>query len=218
MKAALSKLKIIVICFTVFGLTNSSCGQKPEKVERKQLPSANATSHIFQLPLTTLRDTIAALFDFKVQYENPYLKPIFYYYFPEDDTEHVNLITFNAETAKDALFGKAYFQKPNTANDVYLHDFGTTWYSPVYHAKGKPFLFRTAYILKLKSISKDQTQVTVEAENPIIINGTTGMGPHGPIAREEKVEPTTVEEYALLLFIRDKLGDKTMTPLKMPAP
>lgn len=124
MKAALSKMKIIVICFTVFGLTNRSCGQKPEKVESKQLRSTNPTSHIFQLPVTTLRETIAAFFDFKVQYENSYLKPIFYYYFPEDDTEHVHLITFNAETTKDALFGKAHFQKPNTANDVYLHDFG----------------------------------------------------------------------------------------------
>lgn len=154
---------------------------------------------------------------FELQYENTYLKPVFYYYFPKHDTEQVHPITFNAETAKDALFGKAYFQKPDTKNDIYLHDFGITWYSPVYHVKGKPLLFRTAYALKLKITGKGQTQMTIQTENPVVINGTAGIGPHGPIAREEKVDPITIEEYALLLYLADKLGDKTMKPLKMPA-
>jgi hypothetical protein len=43
-----------------------------------------------------------------------------------------------------------------------------------------------------------------------------GLGVHGPMNIYTKVQPTTIEEYSLLLFIADKLGDGSLLPLKLP--
>lgn len=36
---------------------------------------------------------------------------------------------------------------------------------------------------------------------------------HGFYSKEIDVEPTTVEEYSLILFIAEQLGDTTLKPL-----
>jgi hypothetical protein len=204
-------------CLLAFNLTCSSCSESGGKIERKVLEHPNATSHIFQFPIACLRDTLVPLFDFERQYGSPALQSIFYYY-SEDDKEHKHLITLNAETKKHSLFGDDYFKKPNTENDIYLHDFGNTWNSSLYQVDGKPLEYRTAVILKLKSVDENRTRLVVAAENPMVINGTVGWGPHGPIAREEKVQPTTIEEHSLLLYIARELCDDSVAPLKWPAP
>jgi len=199
------------------GLNCSGCNDTGGKIERKSLKYPNTTSHVFQLPLNYLKDTLVTLFNFANQYEDPDLRSVFYYY-PSGDKEHKQLVTFNAETTNDSVFGNDYFKKSNTENDIYLHDFGSVWESPLYQVDGKPLEYRTVFALKLKSVDASRTRLVIEAENPVVINGTAGMGPHGFIAREEKVEPTTIEEHLLLLYIAKKLSDNSVAPVIWPAP
>ncbi len=107
---------------------------------------------------------------------------------------------------KDTLFSREYFQSSNS-NDVYLHAFGDVWDSPVYYANGKPLKFRCEFVFKLDSIADERTKVTVQVLHPRVMNGTVGIGPHGSIAREVVVKPTTVEEYTLLQYLAMEMRD-----------
>ncbi len=199
-------------------LTTQSC-KTTDPIETKPFPIKNIPEHSFNLNIDKLKDTISSLFSFENQHNNKYLSDIFFFY-PSAEKEKENykmFMDFQIETNKTALFGSTYFAKPNTANDIYIHNFGACWLSKLYYSKGKPLEYRTAYIIKLTTINKDSTKVFIEAEAPKVINGISGYGPHGAVARETTVEPTTIEEYSILLFLADKLGDKTLLPLKLPA-
>ncbi len=182
-------------------------------------PIKNIPEYTFHLGIERLRDTIAALFNFSNQYENKYLGPIFYYYiFEENESEkHKNAQFFNAETVKDSLFGRNYFSKPNTSNDIYIHDFNTAWPSKLYFSNGKPLKYRTDFIIKLSKVDLDSTKVVIIAEDPKVLNGIDGFGVHAPVARETAVRPSSIEEYSLLLFIADKLQEHNLLPLKLPS-
>jgi hypothetical protein len=127
--------------------------------------------------------------------------------------EHKMTVSFNAETPADSLFGREHFEKPNTENDIFIHSFGQFWYSPIYFAGGKPLEFRTPFILTLEEIDKERTLLKVRPEHPKVIKGVAGLTAHGFYSKEIEVEPTTVEEYTLILFIAEQLGDTTLRPL-----
>ena len=189
-----------------------------EPIQTKPFPQKNIPSHSFKLSLDKLKDKISALFSLENQEDNKYLNDVFYFY-PSDEKEKEDFkmfIDFQVETKKTSLFGSNYYKKSKTSNDIYIHDFGSCWYSKLYFSKGKPLKYRTAFIIKLTKINKDSTSIFIQAEKPTVINGIIGLGPHGPIARETIVAPTSIEEYSILLFIADKLGDKTLLPLKLP--
>ena len=189
-----------------------------EPIEEKPFQKRNVAEHVFHFSINRLKDTIISLFNFKNQSDNKILKPVFYNYMTEGDTSVENRlqITFNAETKKDALFGMEYFSRPEAANDVYIHDFGQTWFSKLYFSKGRPLETRMAFIIKLSAQDATTTKVTIVPERPAVLNGISGFGVHAAIARETEVRPSTIEEYSLLLFVADILGDKSLAPLRTP--
>ena len=189
-----------------------------EPIEEKPFPVRNNSEYIFQLGISQLKDTITALFNIENQDNNRFLTPIFYDYMSEDDTSQENRISipFNAETSKNPLFGKHYFDKQGTLNDIYIHNFGVAWPSKLYFSNDEPLKYRTAFIIKLFTITDNSTKALIIANDPKVINGMNGFAVHGPIARETSVNPSSIEEYSLLLFISDKLGEKNLPPLKLP--
>jgi hypothetical protein len=189
-----------------------------ETVKEKPFPTRNVAEHVFPFNIKKLKDTIAALFNIENQYDDKFLKQVFYNYMADEDTSEKNnrQIVFSAETKKDALFGKPYFANPKTTNDIYIHAFGETWFSKFYVSKGKPLETRTAFIIKLSAQDANSTKVAIVAESPTVLNGIAGFGVHGPVARETKVQPSSIEEYTLLLFIANKLDDKNLEPLRLP--
>ncbi|MBS1666254.1 MAG: hypothetical protein JST58_02655 [Bacteroidetes bacterium] len=189
-----------------------------EPIEPKQFSIRNDPEHIFNIGLEKIKDSIASLFNFENQYKNEILKPVFTFYtWDEDSSEkHEMPIFFKAETTKDSIFSKCYFRNTNTKNDIYLFTMGNSWPSKLYFSKGKPLDYTTSFIIKLSAQSPSSTKVTIVAEEPIVFNGIKGFGVHAPIARETKVNSSTIEEYTLLLFIADKLGDKSLLPLLLP--
>lgn len=189
-----------------------------DPIQSKPFPIKNNPTHNFKLSIDKLKDTITSMFSIENQIDNKILNNIFYYYSKGDSETNANrhLITFETESSQDTLFSKDYFSKASTSNDIYLHDFNFSWLSKLYFSNGKPLEYRTPFIIKLLKINNDSTTISVIAEDPKVLNGISGYGPHGPIARETVVEPTSIEEYSILLFIADKLGDKTLVPLKLP--
>lgn len=207
MTISLFRTFLLAMALTVIGCTS----QLP--IEPKDFSDKNIPEHYFHFDASMLKDTIVSLFNFDNQYKNELLNSIFYHY----ASDHFIPVFFNAETADNAIFGKEHFTKQNTNTDIYLHDYEEVWLSKLYFSGNKALEYRTAFVIKMTAVDTKTTKVQIVAENPRVINGTAAYGAHGAIARETSVRPTTIEEYTLLLFISNKLGDSTMQPLKLPS-
>ncbi len=164
--------------------------------------------------------TVIKLFDISPQYDNPILKTVFIDRILKD---HNFPISFSYETADKAVFGRDYFKRKESVNDIFLTSIGSYWYSPIYYHNNEPFLFTSSFALQFRALvdefkdaSKQETMLTVIDVGPEITNGTECCGPHGNYSRTETVKPTTVEEYTLILYIAQKLGVKDLKPIVLP--
>lgn len=175
-------------------------------------PIKNIPEHVFKLNINTLEDTLLTFFKMENgPQENKFLREVFYFY---HDTTRFE-IYFNAETSKDTILSDEYFEQPNTSNDILLHSYHGTWISKFYYSDSQPIKYTADFVLKLTKIDDRLTDVKVIAINPEIVNGLE-LGVHGPMNIYTKAQPTTIEEYSVLLFIADNLGDTTLLPLKLP--
>lgn len=209
-KLAVTRRTLITILITT---TLLSCDNL-KRLETKELVETNPTEHIFNVPVDKLRQTILDAFNEHKEINSPfYESSIFYLNVDMGNGVHKLTVSFNAETTGNALFGKDHFEKPNTENDIYIHSFGQTWYSPIYFAGGEALEFRSPFILTLEKIDDNRTVLKVRPEDPKVLKGVAGLTAHGFYSKEIEVEPTTVEEYSLILFIAEQLGDTTLKPL-----
>jgi hypothetical protein len=209
-------IKKLNIIFSICILFSSCMNVAP--IRQKQLIRPYPTSHIFNLPVNCLKDSIVTYFaNARPLGSKMYNELIFYYYsdISGDGEKTKTTVSFCPETFNDKHFSKGFFSTSGTENDIYLHSFGQFWNSPVYFANGDPLEFRAQFKLILKPINSKQTLLRVDADNPRVIKGISGIGPHGFICREISVKPTTVEEYCLLLYIADQLGDRSLLPLDL---
>ncbi|MBS1532799.1 MAG: hypothetical protein JSU01_21025 [Bacteroidetes bacterium] len=192
------------------------CGESPKTVEVKKLSVTNPTSYTFDIPVQKLHDTVTKIFDVNHQLNDPVLKKAFYAK-PTEPDDIAEIITFRVETPDSAILGKEYFQKPNTKNDIFLNSFDTPWTSLVYHHKDKSFKYSASFVIQLRAVNKTRTLLSIETLNSEIYNGSKCCGPcFGNYALEQKVKPTTIEEYTLILYIAEKLGVKGLKPLQLP--
>jgi len=121
------------------------------------------------------------------------------------------------ESRETALFSKEIFADPENKNDLYLHAFGEfVGPSPIYSGGGKPLKYRSEFQLHLTDAGHNRTKVSVITHKPTVFNGSKCCGLHGYVSNDVPVEPTTIEEYKILLFIGSILGTKNMPPLRMP--
>jgi len=184
-----------------------------EQIETRKFQTKNVAEHVFNIESTKLKDTIISLFSLDNQFENKILSQVFYSKVSETFTMN---ITFQAETNKDTLFSKEYFSHSNSSNDIFLHNFREYWPSKYYYSQKNSLEYTANFIIKLNKISDSSTRVLIIADSPEVINGISGYGVHGPVARHTSVQSTTIEEYTILEFISKKLGDKTLSPIKLP--
>jgi hypothetical protein len=185
-------------------------------ISHKKLIRPYPTSHIFDLPVDSLKNLILSNFSVERQMKSRlYNNLIFYYNIDLLGKETKMIVTFATETSKDRLFSKDFFSSIGTDNDIYLHSFGKYWYSPIYYALGKPLEFRAQFRFRLIPINNNQTKLIVEIENPRVIKGIGGIGPHGFYSKEIKVKSTTIEEYSLIFYLAVQIGDTTLLPLDL---
>jgi hypothetical protein len=185
-----------------------SCSSDIHSIKTKPLSVKNPTSYEFARPLSEVKEEVINAFD--TEKINPLTRE-FYASFSKTS------FFFSAESKEDALFSKRVFEDPENSNDLYLHSYGEPISSSaVYFGGGKPLRFRAAFQLHLTAPGQNSTKVSVVTHNPTVINGSRCCGLHGYVSNDVPVEPTTIEEYKILLFIGRLLDARDMPPLRLP--
>ena len=198
---------VLAVLFLSFFI---SCSSDIHTIKTKPLTEKNPTSYVFSRPMSEVRQAIIDALEITKRSKTT---EDFYSSFSE------NSFYFSLETKEDASFSKAIFQNPENSNDLYLHSWGEPIVaSPVYFGDGKPLKYRATFQLHLTAPDEKSTKVEVITHDPTVINGSKCCGLHGYVSNDVSVEPTTIEEYKILLFIGRVLGATGMPPLKLPQP
>lgn len=185
-------------------------------MSHKELIRPYPTNHIFNLPADSLKNLILSNFSIESQRKSRLYNNLIFYYNSDILGKQTKMIViFATETSKESLLSKDFFSSIGTDNDIYLHSFGQFWYSPIYYALGKPLEFRAQFRFRLIPINNKKTQLVVDIEDPRVIKGISGIGPHGFYSKEIKVKPTTIEEYSMIYYLANQIGDTTLIPLDL---
>jgi hypothetical protein len=184
-----------------------SCSTDIHPIKTRPLSQKNPTSHVFPGPVPEVRGKMLTAFN---DYE---LTSDFFSSFSPNNPS----MSFSVESREDAVFSKHIFASHENQNDLYLHFFGDVIDpSPVYFGGGKPLRYRAKFQLHLTALDDNSTKVSVITHEPSVINGSVCCGLHGYTSNDVAVEPTTIEEYRILLFIGRVLGVSDMPPLRLP--
>jgi hypothetical protein len=185
----------------------TSCASDVHPIKTRALSQKNPTSYVFPHPVPEVREKVlTALEDYKFR------RDFYSSLSPNNPSFH-----FSVNTRGDAGSSEPIFASPDNKDDLYLHSFGD-WIdpSPVYFAGGKPLRYRAKFQLHLTALGDNSTKVSVITHDPSVINGSVCCGLHGYKSNDVAVEPTTIEEYRILLFIGRVLGVSDMPHLSLP--
>jgi hypothetical protein len=198
----MKKLSLIIL-LALF----TSCSRDIHPIAKKTLKQKNPTTYVFNYSAQELKQRIVAAFQIERQSAGSFCVFL--------RCEAPFLIS--AETKERATFARHLFDNPENTDDVYLHSYGEPFgLSAIYFANGKPLRYRAAFHLHLAGINEHSTKVTVLTQNPTVINGAKCCSPHGYYSNDVTVEPTTIEEYRILLYIGQVLNVRDMPPLQTP--
>jgi hypothetical protein len=122
-----------------------------------------------------------------------------------------------------AVFGRDVFSRADTTNDAFVHNFHLPLCaSDVYTCGRAPADFEADFHAHLTAVEPSVTRIEVFALRPMVVCGASSsflsIPGHSPVAREVDVDPTSIEEYRILLAIGAELGVKDMPPLRLPEP
>ena len=109
--------------------------------------------------------------------------------------------------------------QPGNENDFYLFNGGSPVdESPVYFKDGQPLIYFADFHIHISAISAAQTRVEIFTHDPLLNTGMSGgFSPaRGSTFLYVAVDPTTIEEYQILLRIGKQMGLTNMPPLVLP--
>ena len=106
-------------------------------------------------------------------------------------------------------------------NKAFLYaDFENPIGTSTYYRGSKPLPFYSDYLLNIEPVTEELTLVSITGKNTHVVTGkTTTFGPCGLVRvnKTASVEPTTIEEYEILLAIGKELGlAEIMPPITYP--
>jgi hypothetical protein len=112
------------------------------------------------------------------------------------------------------------FSQKGNSLDFCLESINYIGKSKIYFAKGRGFLdYQAWFYLHLESIDNKHTKVRISTFKPEVVVGRKVLpGPPHFVRRDKTltVEPSTIEEYEILLEIGNLVGEKKMPPLILP--
>ena len=190
---------ILIVCI--------SCSSDIHKIKTKTLVQKNPTSYVFPGAPSEVREKIlTALEDYQLSSE-----------FGSFVSPNNPSFTFSVRTREEYGSSEPIFASPENHDDLVLYSHGESIDpSEVYFGGGKPLRFRAEFQLHFTAAEKDKTQISVITHRPTVINGSVCCGLHGYKSNDVAVEPTTIEEYRILLFIGRILGVSDMPPVRLP--
>jgi hypothetical protein len=178
----------------------TACGNP--HVESKPLPAPNPTAYTFDAGIDAIHQAIRQLYEQQFRDRSRYLfTPVF--------AGDENLIEEMA----------AVFSQPGNQNDAYLsymHD--PVGMSQVYSVGGEPVPFLADFHLHITPREAGTTRVEIRTLRPEVLAGKTLL-PRNHLTRANiylPVEPTTIEEYSILLKIGAVVGQADMPALILP--
>jgi len=112
------------------------------------------------------------------------------------------------------------FSQVINKQDIFLLSDGGYWKSKIYQKKNGEFLdYRVSFYLHLENIDENHTKVSIRTIEPKVIVGKDLLPSPPHFVRNSKimvVEPSTIEEYEILLEIGKLVGEKEMQLLILP--
>ena len=188
-----------------------SCSHGVSRIQTRSLPGPNPTTYSFPLPVEEVHAKALEAFSTDHQYREPIFKK-------PARTDYWESI-LHAECSTNAVFGRALFDDPANAHDIFLRCSHAPFViSAVYHGRDGGLPFIADFHLHLANRGSD-TVVTVKASGTEVVNGTKfGIGSCGPGQHWNyvSVKPTTVEEYSILRYLGRNLGITNMPPVILP--
>ena len=179
---------------------------------------SNPTEYTYHMPLEELRTLI--INDFENQ-TNPDIEEISCRKMEVSTiTKYLNGLT------EDTISNPWYPKEKKSVHDLILifpisTKATTLGYSDVYYKKNMPLLYNVyAFHLNFEEIDAKKTKMRVHVLHPEVATGKEIWGmiilPSHAGYRWKSVEPTTIEEYKILLRIGKLAGEKNMPQLKRP--
>jgi hypothetical protein len=191
------------------------CTRDRSQVERHRLTTPNPTSFEFHVGLQRARELAIASLDASRQRQRPIFgnslaSPL------------ISTAVFEVETRESAIVGRNLLAQPGNSEDLYLHTYAEPlWASPVYRKRGGstglPFL--ADFHVHFAGAEESKTIVSVTAHNAKVRNGESfvlGIAGLGWALIQDTVDATTIEEYMILRYIGEALGDTSMPPVQLP--
>jgi hypothetical protein len=112
------------------------------------------------------------------------------------------------------------FIQPNNKSDFCLMPLYYICKSKIYQRKnGDSLEYRAWFYLHLEKIEEKKTKVSIRTLEPEVIIGRELFPSLPHLVRKDKtlpVEPSTIEEYEILLKIGNLLGERDMPPIRLP--
>ena len=146
----------------------------------------NPTSYVFEKNIVDLNKSIIELFNNSVfEMKNPISLTKFYriYLYHVSDLENHNLYRNIILNEYDIIISIE------------------TWISDIYKFNGKGLPMNGIFHLKLNKLGDKMTKVTVVPISLVTLFPSGINAGHGTIPIKKKVNPTSIEEYAILLYI-----------------
>jgi len=108
----------------------------------------------------------------------------------------------------------------NNEQDIFLWSVGDHWKSKIYKKKKGEFLdYFVSFYLHLEKIDEYHTKVSIKTIEPKVIVGMELFPSPPHFVRNNKtiaMEPSTIEEFEILLEIGKLIGEKDMPALNLP--
>jgi hypothetical protein len=170
-------------------------------IEERVLPRRNPTTHEFNYPIGKVKEAIEKVRGSK---------------WHDDQKLHERPVL--AWKGTENPFATKIFDDPKNENDAFLCGVGlgeSVGKSNVYLKDGQQLTYYADFQIHLTSISPDQTRVEIKTFDSHVLAGTE-WHPFAVAGIYLVVEPTSVEEYEILLDIGKQLDVLDMPTLIFP--
>ncbi len=199
---------LLIFAFGILAiiLCNSDIGYRIKHLEEK-----NTTSYVFHAPYDRLKEIIIC--DFSKDRSKDM-----------NVSESVQEISNKQWIVKDEIslyllyLGDRVSEKLENKFDLYLTPSGTRLisYSKVYKKFWWSLEYFAEFQLHFEPINEAETKITVITHAPEVLYSSSAVFSGHAYVDFKKVEPTTIEEYEILLRIGKLVGEINMPPLKLP--
>lgn len=173
----------------------------PGRLERRSLPTPNPTAWEFPVAAADVRAAVSSSLQ---------LRPLCLGY------GRVEVFFTDEVSGFECNLGETRSNTDACLSMVH----GPVCISPVYVSRGQALPYRAAFHIHLVPVTESRTRVEIRAVRPqVLVGRKPQLNVHaGPILADiwVHVEPTTVEEYRVLLRIGEALGARNMPPVSVP--